>query len=131
MPGRVPAGLLQACALLATLGFLAAGCSSELVFPAVHDMPPPRTDATLTPDQVKSATAALISERDHLSTEVQAAEATAPPPVTTTGSIPAKAEKKKATHRPVTVRQAAAQPAAASQPPTAGATQTTGTEVKP
>jgi len=129
MPGRVPAGLLRASALLAALGFLAAGCSTDLIFPAVHDMPPPRTDATLTPDQVKSATTALISERDHLSTEVQAAQATAPPPVATAAAAPAQAKKKKAPPPPATVN-AAAQPAA-SQPLAYGATETPGAEVKP
>lgn len=129
MPGRVPAGLLQAAALLATLGFLVAGCSSELVFPAVHDMPPPRADATLTPDEVKSATTALISERDHLSTEVQAAQASAPPPVATNAAAPTKAKKKKAPQPPAAV-EAAAQPAA-SQPQAGGTTQTAGAEVKP
>jgi hypothetical protein len=36
------------------------------LFPAVHDMPPPRTDAPLNPVQVQQATEDLISERDHL-----------------------------------------------------------------
>ena len=42
------------------------------MFPAVHDMPAPRADTPLTPDQVKQATDALTSERDHLNTQIQA-----------------------------------------------------------
>lgn len=48
-----------------------AGCS-ESGFPSLHDVPPPRTDATLTPDQVQQATDTLITERDHLSSQAQA-----------------------------------------------------------
>ena len=129
MPRQMPAGLLQASALLAALGFLVAGCSTELAFPAIHDMPPPRADATLTPDEVKSATTALISERDHLSTEVQAAQASAPPPVATAAAAPATAKKKKAPQPPAAV-EAAAQPGV-SQPLAYGAPQTAGAEIKP
>lgn len=59
-------------------GFLLAGCSSNTGFPSVHDMPPPRVDTTLSPDEVKKATDALVSDREHLSTEAQAAQASAP-----------------------------------------------------
>jgi hypothetical protein len=62
--------LLGAVAGGAALACLVAGCS-EVGFPAVHDMPAPRAEAPLTPDQVKQATDDLISERNHLSTEVQ------------------------------------------------------------
>jgi hypothetical protein len=50
---------------------LLAGCAVEVGFPAVHDMPAPRAETTLTPDQVKEATDSLISQREHLSTEAQ------------------------------------------------------------
>ncbi len=53
-------------ALLAVgLACLLAGCS-EVGFPAVHDMPTPRAETPLTPDQVKQMTDDLISQRDHL-----------------------------------------------------------------
>jgi hypothetical protein len=54
---------------------LLANCSGEIPFPAVHDLPPPRTDITLTPDEVKKATSDLNTDRDHLSTEAQSAAA--------------------------------------------------------
>jgi len=56
-----------------SLAVLVTGCSSEALYPAVHDMPAARTDTTLTPDQVKQATDSLVSEREHLNTEAQAA----------------------------------------------------------
>jgi hypothetical protein len=51
--------------LAAGLSFFLAGCS-EVGFPAVHDMPSPRADTPLTPDQVKEATDSLVSQREHL-----------------------------------------------------------------
>lgn len=51
--------------MAAALACLVSGCS-EIGFPAVHDMPAPRADTTLTPDQVKQATDDLITQRDHL-----------------------------------------------------------------
>jgi hypothetical protein len=66
-----------------------AGCAVEVGFPAVHDMPAPRAETPLTPDQVKEATDSLISQREHLTTEaqgsappVQTAATPAPPPAT-------------------------------------------------
>ncbi len=73
---------LAAVAVIAALGL--AGCAVETGFPAVHDMPAPRAETTLTPDQVKEATDSLISQREQLQTNaqplptVQAAEAPAP-----------------------------------------------------
>jgi hypothetical protein len=61
---------LATLAFAAAVGMLVSGCS-EMGFPSVHDMPAPRADTTLTPDQVKQATDDLISQRDHLSTEAQ------------------------------------------------------------
>jgi hypothetical protein len=59
-------------AAMAVIGALQlAGCAVEVGFPAVHDMPAPRAETTLTPDQVKEATDSLISQREHLSTEAQ------------------------------------------------------------
>ena len=51
--------------LAAGLTCFLAGCS-EVGFPAVHDMPSPRADTPLTPDQVKQATDDLVSQREHL-----------------------------------------------------------------
>jgi hypothetical protein len=91
---------------LAVASFVAAlvlsGCAADTGFPAVHDMPGPRTDTTLTPDEVKQATDSLISERDHLSAEAQGNAQ--PVPVSNTAAASASQQK------PTT---AAAQPAAA------------------
>lgn len=75
---RVVAGI----AIAAAAGILLSGCS-EVGFPAVHDMPAPRPEATLTPEQVKQATSDLISERDHLQSVSPATTASIPPPQNT------------------------------------------------
>lgn len=51
--------------LAAGLACLLSGCS-EVGFPAVHDMPTPRAETPLTPDQVKQMTDDLVSQREHL-----------------------------------------------------------------
>ena len=116
---------------LGAAALLLAGCSSDLVFPAVHDMPPARADATLTPDQVKNATDSLVSEREHLSTEAQATQAEGVEASRPTGSVPAKATatKVKAKKKKSAPKQTTAQ--ASPQPAAAGATQTAGVDVKP
>jgi hypothetical protein len=52
---------------------LLAGCSPGAeypsLFPAVHDMPPPRSDQTMNPLQVQKTTEDLISERDRLNAQ--------------------------------------------------------------
>jgi hypothetical protein len=62
-------------ALVAAVCLLASGCSPgaeyPTIFPAVHDMPPPRADTPMDPDQVQQATEALITERNHLTTQTQ------------------------------------------------------------
>jgi hypothetical protein len=71
---------------------LVAGCSSDTIFPAVHDMPTARTETTMTPDQVKQATDSLVSERDHLNNEAQSQASVQPATnaPATTGSVPQK-----------------------------------------
>jgi hypothetical protein len=91
-------------AAMAIAGVLVlAGCSAETGFPAVHDMPAPRADTTMTPDEVKAATDSLISQRDQLQTNaqsvqpvqpVQAAEAPAPAPASGAKKKPAVAAAK-------------------------------------
>src|SRR5690349_22054904 len=81
MPARGSA-LWRSCAALAsaavvlTVACLAlAACSPGAdypsLFPAVHDIPPPRTDAPLDANQVQQATEDLITARDRLNTEAQ------------------------------------------------------------
>jgi hypothetical protein len=38
--------------------------ATQMAYPAVHDMPPPRASAVLTPEQVKEAEAELTAARD-------------------------------------------------------------------
>ncbi len=104
---------LGTVAVAAAVAFLVSGCTEGALFPAVHDMPAPRADTPLTPDQVKQATDALASERDHLTT--QALPNGQPG---TAGSAAAAAQQKP---------PSSAQPAAAAS----GATQTAGADPKP
>jgi hypothetical protein len=50
--------------VVAAHSVLLSGCSSDVAFPAVNDMPAARTEMKLTPDQVKQVTENLISDRD-------------------------------------------------------------------
>jgi hypothetical protein len=83
--------------LIAVVAPLAvAGCSpgadypSPSIFPAVHDMPPPRNDTTMNPLQVQQATEDLISERNHLTAQASSpgSQATGNPPATSTNARP-------------------------------------------
>src|SRR4029079_16157515 len=47
---RGPASRKGTFAKAAVAALLLSGCSPEVALPAVHDMPPPRTEAPLTPD---------------------------------------------------------------------------------
>jgi len=80
LPQVVRLGILSApLSAVVMAGLLLSGCSSPTPgFPAVHDMPPPRADTTLSPDEIKKATDDLLTDREHLSTEAQAAQASAP-----------------------------------------------------
>jgi hypothetical protein len=48
--------------------------ATQMAYPAVHDMPPPRTAAVLTPEQVKEAEAELTAVRDRQSKDPSAAK---------------------------------------------------------
>ena len=114
--GIMRSPLPHVLAMCAAVAVLAAGCSPELAFPVIHDMPPPRADTPLTPDQVKQATDGLISDRNHLSNETQAAAAAtaaadAQPPASVPAA-PAPAKKKKKAKAPATAQAAAFAPAA-------------------
>jgi hypothetical protein len=85
--GPLPTRAFGFLAMAAALALLVAGCS-EIGFPAVHDMPAPRADTPLTPDQVKQATDDLISQRDHQ-----------PQPVSATASVPAPAPQQASLQR--------------------------------
>jgi hypothetical protein len=74
LAGRVvaAAGILAAAALLPACSQVADYQSS---YPSLFAKPDPRAEQTMTPDQVKQATGALISDRSQLSAEAQAAQA--------------------------------------------------------
>ena len=109
--GRMGRLSLAILAIAIPTAFLVAGCA-EVGFPAVHDMPAPRADTTMTPDQVKQATDDLVNERDHLNTgSLPSGQAAAP-----SNAAPAKkaaATKATAAKRLATKRLAAKAPAAA------------------
>ena len=69
--GFVAAMLGAAACLAVSACSPGAGADYPTLFPAVHDMPPPRADTTLSPVQVQQATEDLITERNHLSAEAQ------------------------------------------------------------
>jgi hypothetical protein len=115
---RLAAALIAAGMALAVSG-CSPGADYPSLFPAVHDMPPPRNDTTMNPLQVQQATEDLISERNHLSAGTQApqqAGQAANPPVT------AKA-------KPAAI-QAAAHTSGNSQTTTPAPAQTAGGETK-
>ncbi len=70
---------------------LVCGCSST-TYPAVLTDPPPSTDTTLSPDQIKKAMDNLISDRNRQCSEAIADAAPGDPPpdcgATTTGATP-------------------------------------------
>jgi hypothetical protein len=143
--GFVPAPLafLRAASLAfaASACFLVAACSPGTdypsIFPAVHDMPPPRTDTTMDQLQVQKATEDLITQRNHLNAEAPpsaepAKTATNPAATDTTASASVNqtnstttAKKKAVAHR------AAPQQAGAAPPATTASDQTAGAEPKP
>ena len=70
---RVLAGLAAAAAVAVVV----AGCSPGVDYPSILDKPAPRADQPLSPDQVQQATSSLQNDRTQLSTQAQAAQASA------------------------------------------------------
>jgi len=103
--GFVPGGPVP-LALAAVACLLLCGCSPGAdypsLFPAIHDMPPPRADTTLDPVQVQQATEDLITQRNHLTAEAQGAgQKNSPNPSASAANAPA-------ANNPAASRQAAA-----------------------
>ncbi len=69
---RTLAALAIATAAAAAVSGCSPGADYPSLFPAIHDMPPPRADTPLDPAQVQQATEDLISARDHLNAEAPA-----------------------------------------------------------
>jgi hypothetical protein len=65
-PARVTTHLLAALLAVGAAAAVLAGCSTSTDYPAVLATPAARSDQTMTPDEVKQATDALISERNRL-----------------------------------------------------------------
>jgi hypothetical protein len=102
-------------AVCLALSACSPGVDYPSLFPAVHDMPPPRTDTTLDAQQVQQATEDLISDRNRLNSEA--------------GSAPGKAPLN-LTPKPPNSAAAAKKAPAKSPPPAAADTQTAGAETK-
>ena len=107
--------LALAVAACLTLSACSPGTDYPSLFPAVHDMPPPRADATLDAQQVQQATEDLISDRNRLNSEAQGAPAKAPLNLAPKSPNSAAAAKKAK---------------AKSPPPATPGTQTAGAETK-
>jgi hypothetical protein len=127
-PRRAPPGL--ALVAVACLGLAACSPgvdypSTPSLFPAVHDMPPPRTDIPMDANQVQQATEDLITARDRLNTEAQSGQskASAAAPVKPTAKSLANGAGKPPADKPSA--QAATAPAAAKK----SITQVSGREV--
>lgn len=112
--------------------FVVAGCSPGVdfpsIFPAVHDMPPPRADAPMDPDQLQQATEDLITERNHLATQQQQSSGQAGQAKTSASSPTGGAGQPTAKYQPA-VAVSAKGAAAGGNAPSAAAdgTQTAGT----
>ena len=115
-------------AMAAAACLLLAGCSPGVdypsLFPAVHDMPPPRAETTMDPAQVQQATEDLITARNHLSAETQGA-GQAKTPANDPNDAAAKQREAAAKAKPAATGAAPAAPAAPA------ATQTAGADTKP
>ena len=74
--GLVPALRLLPAALAAAACVALSACSPGAdypsIFPAIHDMPPPRAETPLDADQVQQATEDLIAERNRMNGGSQA-----------------------------------------------------------
>jgi len=92
--GRLAKFALAALTLVGA-ALLETGCSTDTVFPAVHDMPAARNETTLTPAEVKQATDSLVTERDHLNSEAQATGNPQPVAATNAPSTTASVTQKK------------------------------------
>lgn len=131
-----PFAFLRAAPFRLALGavacLLVAGCSPGAdypsIFPAVHDIPPPRADAPMDQLQVQKATEDLITQRDHLNAETpppssaQAKAATNPAASATADlAAAAPAVKKRTAHKMTALQAGAAPPATTASAQTAGA----------
>jgi len=108
------AGLIPGLALATMTCLLLGGCSPGTdfpsLFPAVRDMPPPRTDPTMNPLELQKATEDLISERDRLNAQ-------APPNAQGKNATNTAKDKVTGSVAKTTTSKRAPQQAAAAPPP--------------
>jgi hypothetical protein len=113
---RVTTRVVAVLAMIAPAALAVSGCSPGAdypsIFPAVHDMPPPRADTPMDANQVQQATEDLITDRNRLSAEAQGTGQSA-----TTGTSTVK-------------KPAAADGSATTQNAGGNGAQTVGTETK-
>jgi hypothetical protein len=119
--------VLAAAVLTATAAAALSGCSPGVdypsLFPAVHDMPPPRAETTMDANQVQQATEDLITQRNHL--EAQQGAASAKEAATPGAANPPAKKSQPSAAAGKSTTAAGATPGSA-----ASGTQTAGTETK-
>jgi hypothetical protein len=135
-PRRVAAFLVLAAVACLALAACSPGADYPSLFPSVLDIPPPRTDTPLDPNQVQQATEDLISARDRLSAETQephgknsvssAVKLPAKPPA----KPPADKSSAKTAAGPAAARKQPNTPVSTRQSLGTDAEQTAGTETK-
>jgi len=122
---------LAALAIAGAAAFLMSACSPGVdypsIFPAIHDMPPPRADTPLDSVQVQQATEDLITQRNHLNAEAPGAGQAK----TSADQKDAAAKKKPLPANAPSAAAAATQPAAGVPQGAPGGTQTAGADTKP
>jgi hypothetical protein len=138
--GFVPAPLeFLRAALAAVACLLVAACSPGTeypsIFPAVHDMPPPRTEAPMDPLQVQQATEDLITQRNHLNAgappSAGQANTAANPAAGASANQTANSAATSAVKKRAAAHKATAQQGGAAPPATTASAQTAGAEPKP
>ena len=117
------------------LGACSPGADYPSLFPAVHDIPPPRSDTPLDRNQVQQATEDLISARDRLSAEAQgpAGKNAAKSPGDIAGKSTAKSAAKSSANPPsagAAVKKPASNQVKGQQTPGPDAEQRAGSETK-
>jgi hypothetical protein len=94
---RLFVGVVIAAATAFAMSACSPGADYPSIFPAIHDMPPPRAETPLDPVQVQQATEDLIIERNHLTAEAQSPGQKAAADPSATGTTPPATKHRAAT----------------------------------
>ena len=130
-PRRAASFLGLAAVACLVVAACSPGADYPSLFPAVHDIPPPRADTPLDANQVQQATEDLISARDRLSAEAQGKNSTssAVKPAAKSSASAASKSSSKSSNKPS--GKPATGPAARKQPsPPINAQQTVGPDAE-